>query len=161
MSNSRRLLGAMGVLLITTIGGVAAQTAIPAVSPNQAIAQAENSSAGTRDQKLDSVKVGCGKKTLGSESGEIHRLPEATRRATESETAVAAQPGTLPRKMHVSEVLVGLCCSCLDCTGNHLGMSADTLVFIALRRTAKSPQQSLCGSNRFLAPSSWFSMVSA
>jgi len=112
-------------------------------------------------QKLDSVKVGCGKKALGSKSGEIHRLPEATRRATESETAVAARPGTLPRKMHVPKVLVGLCCSCLDCTSNHLGMSADTLVFIALRRTAKSPQQSLCGSNRFLAPSNWFSMVSA
>ena len=62
MSNSRRLLGAMGVLLITTIGGVAAQTAIPAVSPNQATAQAENSSAGTQVKSWTRSKLDAAKK---------------------------------------------------------------------------------------------------
>ena len=63
MSNSRRLLGAMGILLITTIGGVAAQTAIPAVSPNQATAaQAENSSAGTRVKSWTRSKLDAAKK---------------------------------------------------------------------------------------------------
>ena len=62
MSNWRRLLGAMGILLIATIGGVAAQTAAPAARPNQAIIQAENPSAGTRVKSWTRAKLDAAKK---------------------------------------------------------------------------------------------------
>ncbi len=61
-------------------------------------------------QGLDAVKVGCGEKAVDSKRGEIHRLPEATRRQTESETTVAAQSGTFLGKVHVTELLVGFLC---------------------------------------------------
>jgi hypothetical protein len=62
MSNWRQLLGVTGILLITTIGGVAAQTATSAASPNQATAQAENPSAGTRIKSWTRSKLDAAKK---------------------------------------------------------------------------------------------------
>ena len=61
MSNWRGLLGVMGILLIATVGGAAAQTAAPAANPNQAMAQAEKPAAGARvknwtQSKLDAAK---------------------------------------------------------------------------------------------------------
>ena len=57
----RQSFGVVGILLILTIGSVAAQTAMPAASPNQAAAQAENPPAGTRlknwtRSRLDAAK---------------------------------------------------------------------------------------------------------
>lgn len=62
MSNWRRLFGAMGILLMATIGNVAAQTAAPAVSPNQATAQAENPSGGTGVKSWTRAKLDAAKK---------------------------------------------------------------------------------------------------
>ena len=61
MSNWRRSFAAMGILLIATIG-VAAQTAAPAARPNQATAQAENPSAGTRVKSWTRSKLDAAKK---------------------------------------------------------------------------------------------------
>jgi hypothetical protein len=62
MSNWRRLLGVMGVLLIAAIGGVAAQTATPAASPNQTTVQAEAPSVGARVKGWTRSKLNAAKK---------------------------------------------------------------------------------------------------
>lgn len=62
MANWRRLLLVMGILLIATLGGVAAQTAAPEASPNQATAQAENPSAGARVRSWTRSKLEAAKK---------------------------------------------------------------------------------------------------
>ena len=58
----RRLLGVMGILLIATMGGMAAQTATPAASPNQATVQAENPSAATRVKSWTRSRLDAAKK---------------------------------------------------------------------------------------------------
>ena len=62
MSNWRQLLGVMGVLLIATSGGVAAQTNTPATNAPQATGQAENPSAGTRVKSWTRSKLDAAKK---------------------------------------------------------------------------------------------------
>ena len=62
MSNWRRLFGATAIVLIATIGGVAAQTAAPAARPNQEMTQAENPSAGTRVKSWTRSKLDAAKK---------------------------------------------------------------------------------------------------
>jgi hypothetical protein len=65
---------------------------------------------GNASQGLDAVKIGCSEKAVGSERGEIHRLPEETWRETGSETTVAARPGAFFGKVHVPEALIGFIC---------------------------------------------------
>ena len=62
MFSWRRSFGAMGILVIATMGDVAAQTAAPATKPNQAIIQADNPSAGTRVKSWTRSKLDAAKK---------------------------------------------------------------------------------------------------
>jgi hypothetical protein len=58
-----------------------------------------------QNKKVDTSAFGGGKKTLGGGQRQIHRLPEAAHRATQSEAAIAASTRAFPARLHDPEAL--------------------------------------------------------